>query len=373
MKKQIKKSKPEHKQKTKSQKALKILGISLGGVMIFGATFGLARLLFPKEVEKPTPEISAPEETSLVEVSFGDTTVKAETVNEALTTVYTGLQDGTYTSPIDSTITYHVYGHNETQGRSDEEIANKQYISFSMNGIFDKVNIIGQGEDAELELASDDSQAVTFQFTDDCGLRRYSLDGTDVYISNVSFLDNRPNASGWEHGYIEFSVGYSGSLVLDNCKFLGNGLSLWHGESITVTNCTFDTESGKYAIWIGANAFGSGYRDTLKNVTIDSCVFTGNRGIKILTDIHTTNEAGQVYERTSQAIKIQNCAFKDLIEKPGIVIDCSLDTSSIGNESKLTITNTTFEGCEKGDVEAEAGKGIQYTLNGNVVSVDSVE
>ena len=298
-----------------------------------------------------------------VVAKFSDTIVTAETISELLLTLYEGFNHGTYSVPDDKTITYNVYGYNEFSGHLFQEIG--ENIDFSINDIFETVKILGYNN-AEIKFCHA-QQGPTFLFAKEHG--EYN---PNVYISNVSFYNDTPKATAWEGCYFRFHVGYNGTLSIDNCLFLENGLQLQYGVTNSIINCQFNSiNSSRYALWVGKNAFGKGYTDTLQDVTIDNCTFTGYRGIKILTDTKTTSTY-VIEPRDNQSINIQNCVFKDITNKAAVVIDCQLaDRSSFTTgESKLKIKNTTFVNCAVGNIiidEDSKDKKIQYLISNEVV------
>ena len=265
-------------------------------------------------------------------------------------------------------ITYRIYGYNEFSGHSIEGVPNK--VDFSINGTFEDVEFLGYNN-ARLKFVSDELIGPGFL------LARQGAEGephynTNASIHNISFLRETLNSSSWEHLYLKFYVGYDGTLLLDNCLFLDDELLLQYGVNVSVRNCKFNSGPDKYGLWVGVNAFGSKYLDTLQDVTIDNCVFTGCRGIKVLTDVKTTSTVTDAYvegkenqTREKQSIVVQDCVFKDLTEKPGIVIDCLLSESSFSTgESTIDILNTKFINCQ--DVTTTQNKGINYSIESYV-------
>lgn len=309
-----------------------------------------------------------------VAASFGTTLVKAVTITELLSILYEGFESGIYTMPEDKTITYNVYGYNEYAGH----FINSKWHNFSIDGIFLNINIVGY-QNAELKTISTHQSGPLFLFSD-----YDSIIVTNVHISNVKFSNYTPQATSWEYGYFKFRCGHDGTLSIDNCLFLENGLRLNEGSSNSVTNCQFQsTNSSKYCLWVGCNAFKSGYLDTLQDVIIDNCTFTGYRGIKILTDTKTTHtsENTTTYKRESQSITISNCLFKDLTKKPGIVVDSRFTdadghSSFYTGESKLRIFNTSFINCTEGTIIVDdafkSTKGILYSIDGAVYNAYNV-
>ena len=296
-------------------------------------------------------------------------------VTELLLTLYEGFQNGTYSVPDDKTITYNVYGYNEFSGH----LINRKWHNFSIDGIFLNINIVGY-QNAELKTTSTHESGPLFLFSD-----YGSSIVTNVHISNVKFSNYTPQATSWEHGYFKFRCGHDGTLSIDNCLFLENGLRLNEGSSNSVTNCQFQsTNSSKYCLWVGCNAFKSGYFDSLQDVIIDNCTFTGYRGAKILTDTKTTHtsENATNYKRESQSITISNCLFKDLTKKPGIVVDSKFTdadghSSFYTGESKLKIFNTSFINCTEGTIIVDdafkSTKGILYSIDGEVRNAYNID
>lgn len=313
-----------------------------------------------------------------VVANFGDTEIEVETINDLLRTLYDGFTRGTYTAPEDNTITYSIYGYNEMDGGD----LNSDHISFSIGGRFKTVKILGY-DNAELKFVTLNPKGdVRFLFSDG------ETTAVNVKISDITFSSYTPNISSgaWELLYIKPEVGFNGTLSLDNCSFLENGLRLVNGVNNSITNCHFSSIiKDRYCLWLGTSANGGTYFDTLQDVTIDNCTFTGYRSIKILTDTQWDTRAGNAYkdfQRENQSIVIKNCLFKDLIDettevekdkksKPAIVIYSKFTESSFyTGKSKLKIFNTAFVNCEKGNIILDSAfkdtRGILYSIDGEV-------
>lgn len=315
---------------------------------------------------------------SKVFASFGNTTVAAASLSELLLALYNGFTDGAYTAPQNKTITYSVYGYNEFGGNLIDGVST--YITFSINGLFSNVNIKGY-DNAEInyvDLLTKSGPKFLFADID-------STYNVNVSISDINFLSNTPKSTSWEYAYFKFHVGYDGNLFVDNCSFSNNGLMLQYGITNSVKNCKFNsTVSSKYALWVGVNGYGKGYLDTLQNVIIDGCSFTGYRAVKILTDAKTTSTAA-ITPRESQSITIRDCFFQNITAKPALLVDCVLkyvtdpskadqylSASSFGTgESKLTLLDNVFENCANGDIiidENFAQNGYIYYSSNDEVS-----
>jgi len=134
----------------------------------------------------------------------------------------------------------------------------------------------------------------------------------NITVKDVTVGDDE---SSWEHGYLEIKDVKAYNVVFD-CTIMTSG-------DTTITNCVIDNAIPSwYSIWV------EGGNTTIKNTT-----FTGTRAVKI----------HEAYQSDVKSVVIDNCTFKELNEKPGVVI------GTINADTKVTIKNSNFINCQAGD------------------------
>ena len=141
-------------------------------------------------------------------------------------------------------------------------------------------------------------------------------------IDNTSYLSERGETA-WEFCYLEFE----GDVQFTNCIF--ENTVLVEGSNAVFTNCTFKGNStnpankaNEYSLWISNG-----------DVTLNGCSVTGYRGVKV----------HEAYGSDVSSVKIDNCTFKQISEKPGIAI------GTVNKNSGIEISNSSFIDCQPGD------------------------
>ena len=126
-----------------------------------------------------------------------------------------------------------------------------------------------------------------------------------------------------------------GSMVFDNCKFVGTATTI--NGNFTYNNCEF-TNPDKYAAWVYGNSV----------VTYNNCSFSGpDRAAKVYSD------GGSKVEVT-----YNNCTFKATkkANKTAVEIDCTRQTS--GTPYYVTIINPTIENMGAAEHYAVGAEGV---------------
>ena len=126
-----------------------------------------------------------------------------------------------------------------------------------------------------------------------------------------------------------------GSMVFDNCKFVGTVATI--NGNFTYNNCEF-TNPDKYAAWVYGNSV----------VTYNNCSFSGpDRAAKVYSD------GGSKVEVT-----YNNCTFKATkkANKTAVEIDCTRQTS--GTPYYVTIINPTIENMGAAEHYAVGAEGV---------------
>ena len=126
-----------------------------------------------------------------------------------------------------------------------------------------------------------------------------------------------------------------GSMVFDNCKFVGTATTI--NGNFTYNNCEF-TNPDKYAAWVYGNSM----------VTYNNCSFSG------------PDRAAKVYTDGGSEIKVtyNNCTFKATKQanKTAVEIDCTRQTS--GTPYYVTIINPTIENMGAAEHYAVGAEGV---------------
>jgi hypothetical protein len=126
-----------------------------------------------------------------------------------------------------------------------------------------------------------------------------------------------------------------GSMVFDNCKFVGTVTTI--NGNFTYNNCEF-TNPDKYAAWVYGNSV----------VTYNNCSFSG------------PDRAAKVYTDGGNAVKVtyNNCTFKATkkANKTAVEIDCTRQTS--GTPYYVTIINPTIENMGAAEHYAVGAEGV---------------
>ena len=126
-----------------------------------------------------------------------------------------------------------------------------------------------------------------------------------------------------------------GSMVFDNCKFVGTVTTI--NGNFTYNNCEF-TNPDKYAAWVYGNSV----------VTYNNCSFSG------------PDRAAKVYTDGGSAVKVtyNNCTFKATkkANKTAVEIDCTRQTS--GTPYYVTIINPTIENMGAAEHYAVGAEGV---------------
>ena len=125
-----------------------------------------------------------------------------------------------------------------------------------------------------------------------------------------------------------------GSMVFDNCKFVGTVTTI--NGNFTYNNCEF-TNPDRYAAWVYGNSV----------VTYNNCSFTGkDRAVKVYAE--------QGY---APVVTYNNCTFDALsVNKTAVEIDCSNQTS--GTPYYVTIINPTIENMGAAEHYAVGAEGV---------------
>ena len=126
-----------------------------------------------------------------------------------------------------------------------------------------------------------------------------------------------------------------GTMVFDNCKFVGTATTI--NGNFTYNNCEF-TNPDRYAAWVYGNSV----------VTYNNCSFSGpDRAAKVYTD--GGNEVMVTYN---------NCTFKATKQanKTAVEIDCTRQTS--GTPYYVTIINPTIENMGAAEHYAVGAEGV---------------
>lgn len=136
-----------------------------------------------------------------------------------------------------------------------------------------------------------------------------------LIIKNVTIIDETPHTGKYYWDYLSFG----GKLVFENCEFRQSIKIL--GESATFENCTFHSPWKKYySVWLGNG-----------QATFDNCTFTGYRALKL--------HEYEKYEQDISSVNINGCTFKNIVEKPGIVMG---DFPVNPKETTISVKNSTF-------------------------------
>ena len=126
-----------------------------------------------------------------------------------------------------------------------------------------------------------------------------------------------------------------GSMVFDNCKFVGTATTV--NGNFTYNNCEF-TNPDKYAAWVYGNSV----------VTYNNCSFSG------------PDRAAKVYTDGGSEVKVtyNNCTFKatNKANKTAVEIDCTRQTSGV--PYYVTIINPTIENMGAAEHYAVGASGV---------------
>ena len=147
----------------------------------------------------------------------------------------------------------------------------------------------------------------------------------DMVIDDQSFYTSENGENAWEFTYLEFD----GETEFIDVEFK-DGI-LMEGTKATFTRCTFsghnnDTSSHgnttMYGVWV-ANG----------DATFTDCLFEGTRGLKV----------HEAYGSEVGNVIVDGCTFKNLSEKPGIVL------GTLNRDTTVAVTNSHFMNCQRGD------------------------
>ena len=125
-----------------------------------------------------------------------------------------------------------------------------------------------------------------------------------------------------------------GSMVFDNCKFVGTATTI--NGNFTYNNCEF-TNPDRYAAWVYGNSV----------VTYNNCSFTGkDRAVKVYAE-----------HGYAPVVTYNNCTFDALsVNKTAVEIDCTNQTS--GKPYYVTIINPTIENMGAAEHYAVGAEGV---------------
>ena len=163
-----------------------------------------------------------------------------------------------------------------------------------------------------------------------------------LVIRNFTIIDETPHTDKYYWDYLSFG----GKLVFENCEFKQSIKIL--GDSATFTNCSFHSPWTKYySVWVGNGT--TNFKD---------CTFTGYRALKL----HEYQEYGQ----DILSVSIDGCKFKEIAEKPGVVIG---KFPVNPEETAVRVTNCTFESCQPWDKEGSI-EGIDGFYEADIYTRD---
>lgn len=186
----------------------------------------------------------------------------------------------------------------------------------------------------------------------------------DVTLKNLSVVDETFYAyengeQAWEFTYLELAnitaenVVFTDGIMIDGISATTTALDVSYDN--TFTNCTFmghNNDSSElsnvamYGAWVNSGS-----------VLFDGCKFIGTRGLKV----------HEQYDSEVSTVAINNCIFKDLTEKPGIVI------GTLNEATTIAVTNSQFINVQPGDqgmytYESDTDVGIfTFTIDGKPV------
>ena len=187
--------------------------------------------------------------------------------------------------------------------------------------------LIAKDNEVVKEVIIDGGSAATSTFKADgkgVGSIR-AANGATLVFKNLTFVDESVSyaENAWEFMYLEFA----GKLRFENCVFKNGIMTQQEDGEIEgdaqFVNCTFNSNrSSEYGVWVYDG-----------NATFTNCTFEGPRGLKTHED----------YGSDVHTIVVDNCMFKEIAEKPGVVI------GDLNTGSTVEIKNSTFDKCQAGD------------------------
>ena len=183
-------------------------------------------------------------------------------------------------------------------GEVTVEIYGKVTLNESLAGSYDTIKFVGKTDVAEIYLdvqgyITATGKKVTF---DDLTLSK----SEGGFITNAGFMN------------VAFGVYDVNEVVYTNCLF-DNGAYASSGK-VTFKECTFEKSYEKYPLW----AYGS------EDITVDTCVFDDDRGIKIFDEGKGT--------KNNTVISVENSDFSSVTAKPAIVLTYGQSVNLKGND-----------------------------------------
>ena len=121
-------------------------------------------------------------------------------------------------------------------------------------------------------------------------------------------------------------LGFGGKIRFENCTFT-KGIYLKNDIEAAFVGCLFNvTDTQRYSAWVADG-----------NASFENCTFTGARALKI----HEFEGGDDI-----QTVSVNNCTFRDLTEKPGVVIG---DIIVNPTETTVSVKNSVFTNCNAWD------------------------
>ncbi len=170
----------------------------------------------------------------------------------------------------------------------------------------------------------------------------YATVGAQVNLNHTTFGYNSALASNSYGGAIHASGADSGSstFIISNCTFIGNSGPNYGGAvgasisaSVTISNSTFESNTGKYGGAVAANNNAV--------VNIDDSLFNSNSA---------TTYGGAIWCTGATIVEIDGSTFTSNSSPNYGAIGC-------GGSSSLTITNSTFTSNSATSTTADNGNG----------------
>ena len=241
-------------------------------------------------------------ETATVVLDKEPTIAEGSAINGTVMVVAVKIGDTVY-----ETLAEALTAANQMTGDVTIEIYNKVEYTDStpdLTGAYDSITFVGKTESAEISITRNGSNGYI------------SGQGNDAKVAFEDLILSK--SAGYFAGdagfmNVAFSVYRVGEVFYTECSFPNGACAA--GPDTTYTNCTFGKSYDKYALW----AYGA-------DVTVDTCVFDCDRGIKMYAE----------GAAKTTAVVVTNSDFSKLTGKPAIVLTYGESVTLKGNTYSST-------------------------------------
>ena len=174
-------------------------------------------------------------------------------------------------------------------------------VEIEVNGVYQVTvgtEAVELGAESETVVIYGGSEGATLRATGEGNGTIRASAGGQLIVKDMMIEDKRANA--YTNAYSNY-LRFGGKVRFENCTFK-DVIYVKDDAEAEFINCSFNSPKSKYyAVWVGDGS-----------ASFEGCTFTGYRGMKI----HEFEE----YAEDVTKVTINNCEFRDLIEKVGIAI-----------------------------------------------------